>query len=152
MIIFDGTYRWKAPIHGDTRTFRKKWEMSCDLKVIDLSLSRPDVIHLKRYVVVAFETTAGPMKMRVADSMGKRIFRDFHLNRGNVLWIEGRPNHNESLEVATFIPESDPGEETRYRISWRAIRSNEEKLIRAYLPESLFLSEKSSTPHQPATF
>jgi hypothetical protein len=138
MIIFDGTYRWKTPMTPASRAFRKKWEMSCDLKVIDLSLSQPDVTHLKRYVVVASETTPGPMKTSVADTMGMRIFRDFNLNRHNVLWIEGRWNHSESLEVAIFSTVSEPGMETRYRVSWRPILSNEHNLIRAFLPDSFF--------------
>jgi hypothetical protein len=138
MIIFDGTYRWKAPMTPASRAFRKKWEMSCDLKVIDLSLSHPDVTHLKRFVVVASETTPGPMKTSVADTLGRRIFRDFKLNRHNVLWIEGRWNHYESMEVATFSPDPASGLETRYRISWRPMLSNELLLIRAYLPGSFF--------------
>jgi len=138
MIIFDGTYRWKAPMNSDSRAFRKKWEMSCDLKVIDLSLSQPDVTHLKRFVIVALETTPGPMKTSVADTMGRRIFRDFGLNRHNVLWIEGRWNHSESLEVALFSPDPESGLETRYRISWRSILSNELHLIRTFLPGSFF--------------
>ena len=138
MIIFDGTYRWKAPMTPVSGAFRKKWEMSCDLKVIDLSLSHPDVTHLKRYVVVAAETTPCPMKTSVANTMGMRIFRDFKLNRHNVLWIEGRWNHFESLEVAIFSPDTAPGMETRYRISWRPLLSNELLLIRAFLPGSFF--------------
>ena len=121
-----------------SRAFRKKWEMSCDLKVIDLSLAHPDVTHLKRYVVVASETTPGPMKTSVADTMGRRIFRDFNLNRHNVLWIEARLNHYESLEVASFSPDPASGLETRYRISWRPIHSNELLLIRAFLPDRFF--------------
>ena len=144
MIIFDGTYRWKAPMTPSSRAFRKKWEMSCDLKVIDLSLSHPDVTHLKRYVVVASETTPGPMKTSVADTMGMRIFRDFKLNRHNVLWIEGRSNHFESLEVAIFSPDLESGMETRYQISWRPILSNELSLIRAFLPESFFMAREAT--------
>jgi hypothetical protein len=146
MIIFDGTYRWKAPMNSSSRTFRKTWEMTCELKVIDLSLAEPDVTHLKRYVVVALETTPGPMKTSVADTMGRRIFRDFNLNRHNVLWIEGRSNHLESLEVANFSPDPAPGMETRYRISWRPILSNEHRLIRAFLPESFFVA-RTATIH-----
>jgi hypothetical protein len=138
MIIFDGTYRWKAPMTPSSRAFRKKWEMSCDLKVIDLSLAHPDVTHLKRYVVVASETTPGPMKTSVADTMGRRIFRDFNLNRHNVLWIEARLHQYESLEVASFSPDPASGLETRYRISWRPIHSNELLLIRAFLPDRFF--------------
>ncbi len=138
MIIFDGTYRWKAPMNPSSHVFRKKWEMSCDLKVIDLSLSQPDITHLKRFVVVAVETTPGPMKTSVADTMGRRIFRDFNLTRHNVLWIEGRWNRFESLETATFSPDPGSGRETRYRISWRPILPNENSLIRAFLPASFF--------------
>ncbi|MBI5590894.1 MAG: hypothetical protein HY881_10475 [Deltaproteobacteria bacterium] len=144
MIIFDGTYRWKVPTDSPSRSFRKKWEMSCDLKVIDLSLSRPEVTHLKRYVVVASETTPGPMKTSVADTMGMQIFRDFKLNRHNVLWIEGRSNHFESLEVANFSPDPASGMETQYRISWRPILSNELLLIRAFLPESFFAAREAT--------
>lgn len=144
MIVFDGTYRWKAPMTPSSRAFRKKWEMSCDLKVIDLSLTQPDVTHLKRFVVVASETTPGPMKTSVADTMGMRIFRDFKLNRHNVLWIEGRSNHFEPLEVAIFSPDPAPGMETRYKISWRPILPNELLLIRAFLPERFFEPREAS--------
>ena len=133
-------------MNSSSRAFRKKWEMSCDLKVIDLSLSRPEVIHLKRYVVVASETTPGPMKTSVADTMGRRIFRDFNLTRHNVLWIEGRWNHLESLEVANFSPDLESETETRYRITWRPILSNELGLIRAFLPASFF-EARNATIH-----
>lgn len=118
--------------------------MTCDLKVIDLSLSHPDVTHLKRYVVVATETTPGPMKTSVADSMGLRIFRDFNLNRHNVLWIEGRSNHIEPLEIAIFTPDLDSGMETRYQIAWRPILPNELSLIRAFLPGSFFEAREAT--------
>jgi hypothetical protein len=144
MIIFDGTYRWKAPMTPSSHAFRKKWEMSCDLKVIDLSLSQTDVIHLKRYVVVATETTPGPMRTSVANTMGLRIFRDFHLSRHNVLWIEGRSNHFESLEVAIFSPDLESELETRYQISWRPILSNELSLIRAFLPGNFFEAREAT--------
>lgn len=146
MIIFDGTYRWKAPLTENSRAFRKKWEMSCDLKVIDLSLAQPDVVHIKRYVVVAMETTPGPMKTSVANTMGRRIFRDFNLTRHNVLWIEGRWNHADPLEVATFTPDPDSGLETRYLITWRPLLPNEDRLLRAFLPESFF-ETRSATIH-----
>ena len=146
MIIFDGTYRWKAPMTESSRAFRKKWEMSCDLKVIDLSLSQPDVVHMKRYVVVATETTPGPMKTSVADSMGRRIFRDFTLTRHNVLWIEGRWNHSEPLEVAQFTPDPESGLETCYKISWRPILPNEDHLLRTFLPDSFF-EARNATVH-----
>jgi hypothetical protein len=144
MIIFDGTYKWKAPMNPASGAFRKKWEMSCDLKVIDLSLSQPDVIHLKRYVVVALETTPGPMKTSVAETMGRRIFRDFNLNRHNVLWIEGRSNQNTTLEVAIFSPDPASGMETRYRITWRPILSNELLLIRGFLPEQMLVGREAT--------
>jgi hypothetical protein len=144
MIIFDGPYRWKSPMNPSSRTFRKQWEMSCDLKVIDLSLSQPDVIHLKRYVVVTSETTPGPMKTSVADTMGVRIFQDFNLNRHNVLWIEARSNHFESLEAAIFSPELASEMENHYRISWRPILSNELNLIRTFLPGHFFEAREAS--------
>jgi hypothetical protein len=146
MIIFDGTYRWKAPMTESSRTFRKKWEMSCDLKVIDLSLSEPNVVHMKRYVVVAMETTPGPMKTSVADTMGRRIFRDFNLTRHNVLWIEGRWNHSDPLEVAQFTPDLESGLETHYLISWRPVLPNEYRLLRLFLPDSFF-EARNATVH-----
>ena len=84
------------------------------------------------------------MKTSVADTMGMRIFRDFNLTRHNVLWIEGRWNHSESLEVATFSPDPASGLETTYRISWRPILPNELSLIRAYLPDSYFEAREAS--------
>ena len=132
MIVFDGTYRWKAPLGTPSRSFRKTWEMSCNLKIIDLTLSQPDVTHLKRYVVLASETTPCPMKTSVAETMGRRIFRDFSLNSYNVLWMETRAYGADPIEIAMFSPE-DRGHETCYRITWRPILPNEKQLLRGYL-------------------
>lgn len=132
MIVFDGTYRWKTPLGPSSRSFRKSWEMSCNLKVIDMTLAQPEVTHLKRYVVLASETTPCPVKTSVAETMGRRIFRDFGLNSYNVLWMETRTYSADTIEIAIFTP-VDGGLETYYRISWRPILPNEQRLLRGYL-------------------
>jgi len=134
MIVFDGTYRCRIPHSHARRSFRKNWGMSCDLKVIDLDLSQPDVRHLKRYVVVACETTTTPMKTSAAETLGRRIFRDFSLTRQNVLWMEFRGTDND-LDVAVFTPVQE-GLETQYRIAWRPALANERKLAESYLVRS----------------
>jgi hypothetical protein len=131
MIIFDGTYRWKIPHSHVRRSFRKNWGMSGDLKIIDLTLAQPDVRHLKQYVVVACEMTPTPMKTSVAETLGRRIFRDFGLTRQNVLWMEYR-GPDPDLDVAVFTPVQE-GMETHYRIVWRPAHENERKLAESFL-------------------
>lgn len=131
MIVFDGTYRWKIPHSHVTRSFRKHWGMSCDLKIIDMNLHQPDVRHLKRYLVLACETTQTPMKTSAAETLGRQIFRDFNLTRQNVLWMEYRGTPP-SLNVAVFTP-VPYGFETHYRIVWRPAHVNEQKLADSFL-------------------
>jgi hypothetical protein len=131
MIVFDGTYRLPLPRGRGRRLPRKAWELSCDLKVIDMEMAQPGIRHLKRYVVIATETTETPMKTSAAETLGKRIFRDFQLTRENVLWLESRVPGR--LEAAIFTPIPSLDEETHYQISWRPALENELKLIESFL-------------------
>lgn len=140
MIVFDGTYRWGPS--GLRSRKRRKWMLSCDLLVIDLSLAMPDVVHLKRYLVIANLLTPSPMKTSVAGTLGKRIFRDFGLNSRNVLWIETAWDREEQLVVASFKAVDAYADETDFEVLWRDAMPNEKKLVDRFLPAGWFLCRR----------
>ncbi len=133
MILFDGTYylqrREDKPPNAD-RNRGCSWR----LRLFDFSISHPDVKHLRPYAVVATQTGEGIFKTTCAESLGKRICRDFNLEIDSILWIEHYPDEP-ALYVAMFKPKSYFGHEIFYSIDWRPIRPNELQLIQPFIPE-----------------
>ena len=134
MIFFDGTYRLPGDRGKYGREF-KQWASAWRVRIINLSLSHPNVHHLRPYIVVATQEKEGVFKGRCADSIGKRICRDFNLDVGQVLWIEAVPAIPAKMWVAEFFPKYALGRETYYTIRWRAIRANELDTIRPFVNE-----------------
>lgn len=137
MIVFDGTYRWNPS--GKRSGRRRTWDLCCDLRIIDLTTAIPEVIHLRRFLVVANWIRPALTTSSVAETLGKRIFRDFHLNSRNILWIETDWDSPEKLLAASFHPVEGPFEETNYEIRWREAMPNEKELVDAFLPKGWFL-------------
>jgi len=135
LIFFDGTYRLQRR-DDEPSKFIGKRASSWRLRIINLSLSQPDVKHLKPIVVVATQSDDGLFKTTCAESLGRRICRDFDLDINTILWIEHFPDEPDRMYVATFTPKSHYGHETFYAIDWRPIRSNELEVIWHFIPES----------------
>ncbi len=135
MIFFDGTYRLRYPGKrsalagtGGAQAWR--------VRIINLSIGRPQVAHLRPIIVFAAPTGEGLFKASCAESIGKSICRDFKLNPLEILWVECLPGADGRLQVATFIPRTPAGLDRSYRISWRPIRPNERQTLLAFLPEN----------------
>jgi len=135
MIYYDGTYRLERK--GDA-TFKPIGKGACSwrLRLIDLSLSQPEVKHLKPIVVVATQNDEGLFKTTCAESLGRRICRDFDLDINEVLWIEHFLSKPGQMYVAAFTPKHYLGPEMFYNIDWRPIRTNELEVIKRFIPES----------------
>ncbi len=134
MIFFDGTYRLRRQENGPPISIGK-WACSWRLRIIDFAMNQPDVKHLKPIVVVATQTGQSLFKTTCAESLGKRICRDFDLDINEILWIEHFPDEPHRMYVAAFTPKSYFGTETYYAIDWRPIRSNELEAIMLFIPE-----------------
>ena len=133
MILFDGTYRLQRREDKSSGTDRNR-ACSWRLRLFDFSISHPDVKHLRPYAVVATQTGEGIFKTTCAESLGKRICRDFDLGIDEILWIEHYPDEP-ALYVAMFKPKSYFGNEIFYAIDWRLIRANELQMIQPFIPE-----------------
>jgi hypothetical protein len=134
MIFFDGTYRLQR---RDDEPAGSSGPGACSwrLRIIDLTLKQPEVKHLKPYVVVASQTGEGIFKSTCAESLGKRICRDFSLDVNEILWIEHFPGEYDRMYVAAFRPKAYLGSEIFYTVDWRPIRRNEIETIRPFIPE-----------------
>lgn len=143
MISFDGTYRLflndadpprieKPDKPAKARQQANAWRV----RIIDLSISRPQVRHIKPRIVFATPCGEGVFKSNCANSLGRRIFRDFALDAADVLWVEHFPDMTEPVRVAVFSPVSQFGPEVYYAIDWRPIRPNELETLLMFLPES----------------
>ena len=134
MIFFDGTYRLQRRDDAPSKSMGR-WACAWRLRIIDLSMSRPSVKHIKPIIVVATQTGEGLFKTTCAESMGRRICRDFTLDIAEILWIEHFPDNPDRMYVASFRPKSYFGHETFYDIDWRLIRPNEIEAIKPFIPE-----------------
>ena len=134
MIVYDGTYRWQPDSHNRL-TPRAQWPSAWRIRIINLALSQPDVQHLKPTIIIANQSGSAFSLTSCAESIGKKISRDFDLNVPQVLWIEHFPNKPEQWLAATFKPKSGNGPNQDYSIQWRPIRPNEIDVIKPFIPE-----------------
>ena len=135
LIFFDGTYRLQRR-EDDQSNRDVKWANAWRVRIINLSISRPEVKHLRPIIIVATRTNEGISQTTCAESIGKRICRDFDLKINEILWIEHYPNESVPMYVAVFVPKSYIGPEIFYSVDWRPIRSNELEAIRPFIPEA----------------
>jgi hypothetical protein len=135
MIFFDGTYRLQQAKSFKTAPIRQ-WAYAWRIRIINLSISQPEVAHLKPYLVFATQSGGGVFKSNCAESLGKRICRDFDLNVREILWIEQFNLDHGRMLVATFSPQEHFESHLSYHIAWRSIRPNELGLLKAFIPAS----------------
>lgn len=125
MLVFDGTYRLERKEDpGMNPAYACSWQV----KIIDFSSDDPSHSHIRPYAVLAVRMAGGIFKTSCAESLGKRICRDFDLKVEDLLWIEAFPDIPEKLFVAVFAPHYRDGDLV-YTISWRPILENEQNAV-----------------------
>ncbi len=133
MICFDGTYRLK-PMDGTNIPIRQ-WQNAWRVRIIDLALSRPDVQFLRSKIVIAVRTGGKSLKTTCAESLGKRICRDFQLKAEEILWVEQLPESPHEFYAAAFTSRPYMGPEPYDSVAWRPVLDNEIDAIKEYIPE-----------------
>jgi len=134
MIVYDGIYRLPT---GADQGFkpRAQWEYAWQVRIIDLGLSQSAVLHLKSIIVVVNQTGIKACLTSGAESIGKKISRDFNLVIPRVLWVEHFPDNLDQWCAAAFKLKSNFGPDINYYIRWRPLRPNEVDLIKPFVPE-----------------
>ena len=125
MIVFDGTYmleRKEDP--GANPAHACAWRV----KIVDFSSDDPLHSHIRPYALLAFRKEGGIFKTSCAESLGKRICRDFDLNVDDVLWVEAFPDLPGVLYVAVFTPRYHDAD-IHYTVTWRLILKNERAAV-----------------------
>ena len=131
--MFDGTYRLK-PLDGGNIPIRK-WTDAWRIRIIDLALIRSDIRYLRPRIVVAVQTGTKTLRTSCAESLGKRICRDFDLDAREILWVEQFPEDYKKYYVATFISRPHMGVGSHDSVTWRPASPNELSAIKPYIPE-----------------
>ena len=135
MIFYDGTYRLQP--HGGTGKLSiRKGPYAWRVRIINLSISNPEIAHLRPYIVFATPSGDGIFKTNCAESLGKKICRDFNLDVSGILWVEKLQENIGNLLVAVFTPKEHFGPDVFYTVHWRPIRPNEYETLKAFIPES----------------
>ena len=134
MIVYDGIYRLP---NGTSQGFkpRSQWEYAWQVRLINLGLNQSTVEHLKSMIVVVNQTGSNSCLTSGAESIGKKISRDFDLVIPRVLWVEHFPHNLNQWHAAAFKPKSSFGPDIDYLIQWRPIRPNEIDIIKPFVPE-----------------
>jgi len=125
MLVFDGVYmleRKEDP--GVSPAHACSWRV----KIIDFSSGDPIHPHIRPKAVMASPKEGGIFKTSCAESMGKRICRDFDLNVNDVLWVEMFPDLPGGLYVAVFSPRYQETD-IYYTVTWRPILKNEQAAV-----------------------
>ena len=134
MIVYDGIYRLPTGVNQRFHP-RSEWEYAWQVRIINLDLSQTTVEHLRSRLVVVNQTGSKTCLTSCAESIGKKISRDFDLDVTRVLWVEHFPNNQKQWFVAAFKPKSSFGPDITYHIQWRPIRPNEIDLIKRFVSE-----------------
>ena len=131
MIVYDGTYRLQ-PDAGPVTKPDTRWVCSWRVRIIDLATDSPTVRHLKPTIVVANPSGLATSLTSCAESVGKKISRDFKLDVQKTLWIEQFPSRPGQWHAAVFTPGAAFDPDIHYRIKWRQLRPDEAHLIRRF--------------------
>jgi hypothetical protein len=113
---------------GSSPAYACVWQV----KIIDFSSGDPSNSHIRRYAVLAVRKSGGIFKASCAESLGKRICRDFDIKIDDLMWIEAFPDIPAQLFVAVFDP-SYQGTDITYTITWRPILENEQNAISLWI-------------------
>ncbi len=135
MIFYDGIYRLRQHGKRDSKSFGK-WAYSWRIRIINLSISQPDVRHLRPFIVVATQSEESVFRANCAETLGKNICRDFFLNINNLLWVEYFPDKPDQIYAAIFTPKSYFRTEIFYSVNWRPVLPNELEVIKFFIQES----------------
>ena len=135
LIFYDGTYRLCRNRCAGIKN-SDKYACAWRIRIIDFSLSQPEFKHLRPCAVVAVQTGEPFFKVSCAESIGKRICKDFNLDPCRVLWIEFFKNKTDKCLTATFKQKSGFGHEIYYYVNWRPAASNEIAAIRPFISEA----------------
>lgn len=112
-----------------------RWSCAWRVRIIDRDLAQPEIKHLKPYIVLANQVGGQMSFSSCAESVGKRICRDFNLTVEKIFWVEHFPNRSHQWYAATFTIQSYFGPDKNYKISWRTVRPNEIESLKVYFPE-----------------
>ena len=134
MIVYDGIYRLPK---GTNQGFkpRSQWEHAWQVRILNLGLRQPNVEHLKSMIVAANQTGSKSCLTSCAESIGKKISRDFSLAIPRVLWVEHFPNSGSQWFAAVFRLKSSFGPDIDYHVQWRPLRPKEIDIIKPFIPE-----------------
>ena len=133
VIYFDGTYRLK-PL-GDVNVPIRKWKNAWRVRIINLALSRPELKFLRSKIIIAVRTAGETLKTTCAESMGKRLCRDFDLDEAEILWVEQLPGSRGQFFAAAFTKRPYMGPGSYDSVVWRPVLANEIDAIRHFIPE-----------------
>ena len=125
MIVFDGIYmleRKEDP--GASPAHACSWRV----KIVEFSSGVPLHLHIRPHAVLAFRTEGGIFKSSCAESIGKRICKDFDLKVEDVLWVEAFADLPGALYVAVFTPRYQ-NPDVEYTVTWRPILKNEQAAV-----------------------
>jgi hypothetical protein len=98
-------------------------------------MSQPDVRHLRPIVVYVVQAGDCSLRTTCAESLGKRICRDFDLHVDNILWVEQLPREMNDCYVASFMQRPYMGPEPYDSVAWRPVLRNELSALKAFIPE-----------------
>ena len=90
---------------------------------------------MRPMIVVVNQIGRHPCLTSCAESIGKKISRDFSLDISRVIWVENFPDNLKQWYVAALTPKSGFGPDASYHIQWRPIRPEEINVIKPFIPD-----------------
>ena len=134
LIFYDGIYRIKRQKKRKT-SISGRYAPAWRIRLIDFTLALPEVRHLKPIAIVATSLSNECFKTNCAETIGKKICRDFNLKVSEVLWVENFDDDPSKVYIASLTPKARFGFELFYDVKWRPASPNEIQAVSHYIPE-----------------
>ncbi|SLM28218.1 conserved hypothetical protein [Desulfamplus magnetovallimortis] len=139
MIIHDGIYEWDGR-STDGRQPICWWPGSYWMRIVDLTLDIPNMVHLKSHAVILKNRGKGTSLRNYIQNFAKIIAEKYNLNIEKTLWVEIIVNGNgdpEDILIANINCVSRLFDRQLFSAMWRPARPNELKLLDPWLFDML---------------
>lgn len=132
MILYDGIYKWDGKT-GESDKPICWWPGSYYLRIVDFSVQKSGVMHLKPYAVLCRNAGRGTSIRNCIDNFARRVAADFKIDIDKTIWAEVVPSEPPELKIAVLKYQRLVGRTPIYSAEWREARSNERQLLEPFL-------------------
>lgn len=135
MIIYDGIYEWDGK-STDGRQPICWWPGSYWMRIIDLTVDVPNMVHLKSHAVILKNRGKGTSLKNYIQNFAKTIAEKYTIDIEKTQWVEiiyNGPDELEDIRIANIQCTSQMADKKLFAALWRPARPNDLKMLEPWM-------------------